>query len=725
MSNQKFTYQYDTIDKHNDNLIIMKNKVNNNVLICQQPGGSGRDTNVYVLDYEGVSNDCPVIHATKVSTLNLIQYSSNESTSFYDAWENLKKKFYGQERLVSSNEKGYELIYHNSPEFADKFLGEIKPSTKTLLYGDLEYMTGSKDIVITENDMVDKMVQLVNNAPTYVTHMTTGFDRGFVNNRVAKPRGMTDGFYNVAAEIDTKNVQVYESKSNNELCLLTTSDISGYNRLITYANVGSCGNEKITSIELVDKTKMYERLTEYNDITDSVVIYDDEPLMRYHDTMVDLELPLYNTRFDYMVFDNRNPSYYCCCETENDAQDYIDKYIMANRGEKGMKDRDMSNQYDSEMVIRKKLYEFSNKEYQSLSDDLKLQSDKCIAQLISPYLSDVVVAHMEMKLDAISKGESVDYTSREVVDKALIIAYETAGMLDVCDYPKGFSAMDNVEYLDYVLTNGAYDYRKEIYNSYYRGAYGSGKSNEESEAFKKECLGKELYDYINGVGTIIEHATADELVQKCELIRDKRRELAQTGLFHENMEPCNVKVVGPDGKKGMKGRELIAKLDACTYNEKGNPESGIKSAYVNFQLAQYNGAPQTKAHLTSNPYLTPSHEYEVNGETRKSHNTRITGAQLAKLEANSKVATTQKGDKIFGFKADIGYAKSGEGLFPNLDTAKPTTSRTFDENAWKVQNEKTNEAYQKEQQAKESRKDIDVSGIEAQNEVVATIEGSK
>ena len=200
--------------------------------------------------------------------------------------------------------------------------------------------------------------------------------------------------------------------------------------------------------------------------------------------------------------------------------------------------------------------------------------------------------------------------------------------------------------------------------------------------------------------------------------------MAQANDNKRQKRGCDVTVVGPDGQKGMKGRELIAKLDACTYNEKGNPESGIKSAYVNFQLAQYNGAPQTKAHLTSNPYLTPSHEYEVNGETRKSHNTRITGAQLAKLEANSKVVITQKGDKIFGFKADIGYAKNGEGLFPNLDTAKPTTSKKFDENAWKVQNEKTNEAFGKEQSIRAKRQEMGAQVGDAEAEVAATVENT-
>ena len=61
---------------------------------------------------------------------------------------------------------------------------------------------------------------------------------------------------------------------------------------------------------------------------------------------------------------------------------------------------------------------------------------------------------------------------------------------------------------------------------------------------------------------------------------------------------ANVKngVKGPDGKQGMQGREIIAKVVA-------REEKNGTGYYMNAQLAQYNGSPAAKGNAQSQPQL--------------------------------------------------------------------------------------------------------------------------
>lgn len=183
-------------------------------------------------------------------------------------------------------------------------------------------------------------------------------------------------------------------------------------------------------------------------------------------------------------------------------------------------------------------------------------------------------------------------------------------------------------------------------------------------------------------------------------------------------------VIGPDGKQGMKDRELIAQLKAVETEKDGKTTT---SYYMNAQLAQYNGSPNAKGHATSSPYLSPSHSY---GDDKSSHDLRITKAQYEDLIAKcgDKVCDGPDGSKICGFKSNLmvtskevkdkdgNKTKVSTGLMPSCNSEgftsiTPTTSKKFGPDAWKTQKAVTNKAYQKKQSLSKS--------VEAQAEAQA------
>ena len=160
---------------------------------------------------------------------------------------------------------------------------------------------------------------------------------------------------------------------------------------------------------------------------------------------------------------------------------------------------------------------------------------------------------------------------------------------------------------------------------------------------------------------------------------------------------ANIKngVVGPDGKQGSKNREIIAKL--VKRSEKNGTQTGY---YMNAQLAQYNGSPSAKGNAQSSPQLAKGHEF---GDGKKSYDIRIVKEQYDKILKAAKTVDGPNGSKICGFTADIMTTKEN-GLMPNIDTIKATTSKKFDEKAWQAQNAATAKAYQKGQAAREAAK---------------------
>jgi hypothetical protein len=160
---------------------------------------------------------------------------------------------------------------------------------------------------------------------------------------------------------------------------------------------------------------------------------------------------------------------------------------------------------------------------------------------------------------------------------------------------------------------------------------------------------------------------------------------------------ANVKngIVGPDGKQGMKNREIIAKI--AERSEKNGTQTGY---YMNAQLAQYNGSPAAKGNAQSSPQLAKGHEF---GDGKKSYDIRISKGQYDTLVANSKVVDGPNNSKICGFTADLMNTKEN-GLMPKIDTAKPTNSKVFDDKAWQKQNAATQKAYKKGEAARTAAK---------------------
>lgn len=163
---------------------------------------------------------------------------------------------------------------------------------------------------------------------------------------------------------------------------------------------------------------------------------------------------------------------------------------------------------------------------------------------------------------------------------------------------------------------------------------------------------------------------------------------------------ANVKngVKGPDGKQGMQGREIIAKVVA-------REEKNGTGYYMNAQLAQYNGSPAAKGNAQSQPQLASAHEYQgTDGTTKKSYDIRIVKKQYEQLIANSKTYALDDKTTICGFKADLMKTKHN-GLMPDIETATPTTSKAFDDKAWQKQTAATQKAYQNGVKAREAVKE--------------------
>jgi hypothetical protein len=181
----------------------------------------------------------------------------------------------------------------------------------------------------------------------------------------------------------------------------------------------------------------------------------------------------------------------------------------------------------------------------------------------------------------------------------------------------------------------------------------------------------------------------------------------------DNTIMANVKngVIGPDGKQGMKNREIIAKV--VEREEKNGTQTGY---YMNAQLAQYNGSPNAKGNAQSSPQLAKGHEF---GDGKKSYDIRISKSQYDALLANSKVADGPKGSKICGFTADLMTTKDN-GLMPKIDTAQPTTSKKFDDKAWQAQNAATAKAFQKGEAARAAAKEAEAE-VAAEAEVEAEV----
>lgn len=158
-------------------------------------------------------------------------------------------------------------------------------------------------------------------------------------------------------------------------------------------------------------------------------------------------------------------------------------------------------------------------------------------------------------------------------------------------------------------------------------------------------------------------------------------------------------VKGPDGKVGMKGREVIAKLVARS--EKEGTQTGY---YMNAQLAQYNGSPAAKGNAQSQPQLAKAHEFKTAaGEMGKSYDVRITKDQYDGLIAKSKSYKVDEKTVIAGFKADL-MKSTDNGILPKFDSVSPTTSKAFNDKAWQNQVAATAGAYKKGAAAREAAK---------------------
>jgi len=141
-------------------------------------------------------------------------------------------------------------------------------------------------------------------------------------------------------------------------------------------------------------------------------------------------------------------------------------------------------------------------------------------------------------------------------------------------------------------------------------------------------------------------------------------------------------VIGPDGKSGMKGREIIARVVE-------RDEKNGKGYYMNAQLNQSFGKP---VNTTSQPHLAKAHSFKGNdGTERNSYDIRLGPKQVEALKANSKSCTLEDGSTIYGFTADLMKTKDN-GLMPDFGTLKPT-SKKIDDKSWAKQSATTQKAF--------------------------------
>lgn len=166
-------------------------------------------------------------------------------------------------------------------------------------------------------------------------------------------------------------------------------------------------------------------------------------------------------------------------------------------------------------------------------------------------------------------------------------------------------------------------------------------------------------------------------------------------------------VIGPDGKQGMKGREIIAKV-----SERSEKDGASKGYYMNAQLNQ---AGKVK-NAQSQPHLAKAHTFiGKDGEERNSYDIRITPKQYETLVANSKNVTLEDGTKICGFTADLMKTKDN-GLMPNFETVKPTADKKFGKDSWAKQTQATEKAFKAAQKARESAKTAEAPAKTAEAE---------
>lgn len=110
--------------------------------------------------------------------------------------------------------------------------------------------------------------------------------------------------------------------------------------------------------------------------------------------------------------------------------------------------------YSADVIVR----ELGEEYYQSLSDAEKLQEDKDVIDRLDLCLSEDDKNRFMKELDALQNGQSVDYTSRDVADKALIAAFKEADKQDLHS-----DGSDMYQTLESKLD--VYDYRIPVYQN--------------------------------------------------------------------------------------------------------------------------------------------------------------------------------------------------------------------------------------------------------------------